>query len=114
VATGGSGPDLTRRSFPPAFRLRGTRDGGYSPSTFDQENDMSTICQICGKGTSSGSRIVRHGLAKKKGGIGLHTTGVTKRLFKANLQKVRVKVGSGVKTMTVCTSCIKAGKIAKA
>ena len=75
---------------------------------------MSTVCQICGKGTSSGSRIVRHGLAKKKGGIGLHTTAVTKRLFKANLQKLRARVGGTVKTMTVCTSCIKAGKVKKA
>ncbi len=75
---------------------------------------MSTSCQICGKGASVGSRIVRHGLAKKKGGIGLHTTGVTKRMFKPNLQKVRARVGGGVKTLTVCTSCIKAGKVAKA
>ena len=75
---------------------------------------MSTVCQICGKGTSSGSRIVRHGLAKKKGGIGLHTTGISKRTFKANLQKLRAKVGGGVKTLTVCTACIKAGKVAKA
>ncbi len=75
---------------------------------------MSTVCQICGKGSASGSRIVRHGLAKKKGGIGLHTTAVTKRTFKPNLQKLRVRVGGTVKTMTVCTSCIKAGKIAKA
>ena len=75
---------------------------------------MSTVCQICGKGTSSGSRIVRHGLAKKKGGIGLHTTGISKRTFKANLQKLRAKVGGSVKTLTVCTSCIKAGKVKKA
>ena len=75
---------------------------------------MSTVCQICGKGTSSGSRIVRHGLAKKQGGIGLHTTGISKRTFKANLQTLRAKVGGGVKTLTVCTSCIKAGKVVKA
>ena len=75
---------------------------------------MSTVCQICGKGTSSWTRIVRHGLAKKKGGIGLHTTAVTKRVFKANLQKLRARVGGTVKTMTVCTSCIKAGKVVKA
>jgi large subunit ribosomal protein L28 len=75
---------------------------------------MSTVCQICGKGSSSGSRIVRHGLAKKKGGIGLHTTAVTKRMFKPNLQKLRARVGGGVKTLTVCAACIKAGKIAKA
>ncbi|HPY62782.1 MAG TPA: L28 family ribosomal protein [Kiritimatiellia bacterium] len=57
---------------------------------------------------------MRHGLSKKKGGIGLHTTAVTKRRFKPNLQKLRAKVGGGVKTMTVCASCIKAGKITKA
>lgn len=75
---------------------------------------MSTSCQICGKGASVGARIVRHGLSKKKGGIGLHTTAVTKRTFKPNLQKLRARVGGGVKTMTVCTACIKAGKITKA
>ena len=75
---------------------------------------MSTSCQICGKGASVGARIVRHGLAKKKGGIGLHTTAVTKRTFKPNLQKLRARVDGGVKTLTVCTSCIKAGKITKA
>ena len=75
---------------------------------------MSTVCQICGKGASVGARIVRHGLAKKKGGIGLHTTAVTKRTFKPNLQKLRARVGGGVKTLTVCTSCIKAGKVVKA
>ena len=75
---------------------------------------MSTVCQICGKGASVGARIVRHGLAKKKGGIGLHTTAVTKRTFKPNLQKLRAQVGGGVKTLTVCTSCIKAGKVKKA
>ena len=75
---------------------------------------MSTSCQICGKGASVGARIVRHGLAKKKGGIGLHTTAVTKRTFKPNLQKLRARVGGGVKTLTVCTSCTKAGKITKA
>ena len=75
---------------------------------------MSTVCQICGKGASVGARIVRHGLAKKKGGIGLHTTAVTKRTFKPNLQKLRVRMGGTVKTVTVCTSCIKAGKVVKA
>jgi large subunit ribosomal protein L28 len=75
---------------------------------------MATSCQICGKGASVGSRIVRHGLEKKKGGIGLHTTAVTKRTFKPNLQKLRTRVGGGVKTLTVCTSCLKAGKVQKA
>lgn len=75
---------------------------------------MASLCHICGKGSSVGSRIIRHGLAKKKGGIGLHITGVTKRTFKPNLQKMRARVGGGVKTLTVCTSCLKAGKVTKA
>ncbi|NLG34714.1 MAG: 50S ribosomal protein L28 [Lentisphaerae bacterium] len=75
---------------------------------------MASKCEICGKGASVGSRIIRHGLEKKKGGIGLHTTAVTKRTFKPNLQKMRAKVGGGVKTLTVCTSCLKAGKVIKA
>ena len=75
---------------------------------------MSTICEICGKGAKVGSRIVRHGLCKKKGGIGLHTTAVTKRTFKPNLKKVRASVDGGVQSVTVCTACIKAGKVSKA
>jgi large subunit ribosomal protein L28 len=75
---------------------------------------MSTICEICGKHKATGAKIIRHGLCKKKGGIGLHTTAVTKRTVKPNLQKVRaLQPGGGVKTMTVCTSCIKAGKVTK-
>lgn len=75
---------------------------------------MATVCDICGKGPSTGSRIVRHGLEKKKGGIGLHTTAVTRRRFLPNLQRVRVRINGGVATQRVCTACIKAGKIVKA
>ena len=59
---------------------------------------MSSICEICGKGPVRGARIVRHGLSKKKGGIGLHTTAVTKRTFKPNLQTVRAAVSGGSPT----------------
>lgn len=74
---------------------------------------MSSICEICGKGPHAGARIIRHGLCKKKGGIGLHTTAVTKRTFKPNLQHVRALVDGNVRSMTICTSCLKAGKIQK-
>jgi large subunit ribosomal protein L28 len=53
-------------------------------------------------------------LEKKKGGIGLHITGVNKRMFRPNLQKVRARVDGGVQRMTVCTACLKAGKVVKA
>lgn len=76
---------------------------------------MSRVCEICGKGPRTGNRIIRHGLAKYKGGIGLHITGVTKRRFLPNLKRVRVKgEGGGVKRMRICTACIKQEKVVKA
>jgi large subunit ribosomal protein L28 len=75
---------------------------------------MSKSCAICGKGSRVGSVIVRKGLPKKKGGIGLHTTGIAKRRFLPNVQRLRVRVKGVPRTLQVCTSCIKAGKIQKA
>jgi large subunit ribosomal protein L28 len=75
---------------------------------------MSKLCEICGKGIRPGNRIVRHGLAKKKGGVGLHTTGINARRFLPNLQRVRVIESGRTLTRRVCTGCIKAGKIVKA
>ncbi len=75
---------------------------------------MSFKCEICGKGIVRGNRIVRRGLQKKKGGVGLHTTGITPRWFKPNLQRVRARIGGGVRTIRVCTGCLKAGKVVKA
>ena len=75
---------------------------------------MSRICDVCGKGARTGNTIVRHGKAKSAGGIGLHTTGITKRRFLPNLQRIRVSENGGVSRRTVCTSCIKAGRVTKA
>ena len=59
--------------------------------------------------------VVRKGSPKYKGGIGLHTTGITKRRFLPNLQSVRVADAKGnVRRMRVCTRCIKNGKVNKA
>ena len=75
---------------------------------------MSRICDLCGKGPRTGNRIVRHGLAKYKGGIGLHTTGITKRRFLPNIQVVRAKTPDGtVSRVKACASCIKQGKVVK-
>ena len=52
---------------------------------------MSKVCEICGKKPMTGNTIIRHGLKKAKGGIGLHTTGITRRRFLPNLQTIRVK-----------------------
>jgi large subunit ribosomal protein L28 len=75
---------------------------------------MARECDVCGKGGHAGNTIVRHGLQKKKGGIGLHITGVNKRKFLPNLSRVRVVENGGTVRRTVCASCIKSGKITKA
>lgn len=75
---------------------------------------MSKVCAICGKGPQTGNTIVRHGLAKYKGGIGLHTTGISKRRFMPNLQRVRAKVDGATTHLLVCTSCLRQGKVVKA
>lgn len=72
-------------------------------------------CAICGKGSLTGNTIARRGLAKKKGGIGKKITGITRRRFFANLQRVKVRFPNGtVRRVKVCTGCLKAGKVKKA
>ncbi len=68
---------------------------------------MSKICEMCEKKPVAGHRIVRRGLAKKKGGIGLHTTGVTPRRFYPNLRKVRVRENGRWVTRKVCMRCFR-------
>ena len=53
---------------------------------------MSRVCQVTKRGTRVGHQITRRGLAKPKGGIGLKTTGGTKRKFKVNVQSKRIWV----------------------
>jgi len=53
---------------------------------------MSRVCQITGRRTQRGNSIARRGLAKPKGGIGLKTTGVTRRTFKPNIQTKKIWV----------------------
>jgi large subunit ribosomal protein L28 len=62
----------------------------------------------------AGRSIARRGLPKKKGGIGLKTTGVTKRRFLPNIQTVKVNQNGTVRRIKVCAKCIKAGKVVKA
>ena len=51
---------------------------------------MPRKCQVSGKRTRVGNSITRRGIAKKKKGIGLNTTGITKRRFLPNIiQKKR-------------------------
>jgi len=76
---------------------------------------MSRVCEICGKKPSAGRSICRHGLRKKAGGIGLNITGVTKRRFLPNIQKIRIREKNGtVRRAKVCAQCISGGCVTKA
>jgi len=53
---------------------------------------MPRVCQVTGRRTRIGNHIARRGLPKAKGGIGLKTTGIRRRVFKPNLQWRRIWV----------------------
>lgn len=76
---------------------------------------MARICAITGRRPVKGSSINRKGQSKKSGGIGTHVTSITKRKFRPNLQRVRVKMpNGGTKRLLVSVKAIKAGLIQKA
>ncbi len=54
---------------------------------------MPRVCQVTGKKPVRGYKYCIRGIAKKKKGIGLKTTGKTKRRFRPNLTKKRVWFG---------------------
>jgi len=61
---------------------------------------MAKVCEICGKKPMSGNNVS-------------HANNKTKRRFNPNLQNVRALVDGKPKKITVCTSCLKAGKVIK-
>ena len=72
-------------------------------------------CAICDRKPLVGRSIARRGLAKKTGGIGKKITGITRRRFYPNLQRVKTRSANGtVRRLKVCASCIQAGKVNKA
>lgn len=74
---------------------------------------MARVCEYCGKRTESGGMIARRGLSKRKGGVGLKTTGRTLRKFKPNIQRVRAIVDGQATRVRLCTRCLKRGKVTK-
>jgi len=51
---------------------------------------MSKVCVVTGKKPGKGRSYATRGIAKKKKGIGLKTTGITKRRFLPNLFKKKL------------------------
>jgi large subunit ribosomal protein L28 len=75
---------------------------------------MAQVCEVCGKSPSTGNSVAHRGKAKYLGGVGTKVTGISRRQFKPNLQKVRVTTANGThKSMWVCTRCIRSGAITK-
>ena len=75
---------------------------------------MSRVCYFTGKKPRSGKRIARRGIAKRSGGIGLKTTGITTRRFQPNLQIVKIIENGVVKRVKVSTKYLKTGRVIKA
>jgi len=74
---------------------------------------MGMQCAITGKKPSIGNKVRRRGKAKYLGGVGRKTTGITKRKFKPNLQRVKVEIDGTVKTLRVAVSAIRSGLVKK-
>ena len=74
---------------------------------------MPRVCYFTGKKTRTGNTIARRGKAKYLGGVGVKTTGVTRRKFKPNLQRVRAVVDGKPVRIKVSTKAIKMGLIVK-
>ena len=74
---------------------------------------MARKCYFTGKKTISGSSIARRGKAKYLGGVGRKTTGISKRKFKPNIQKVRALVDGRVMRIRVSAKAIRMGLVVK-
>lgn len=76
---------------------------------------MAYTCEYCEKKKSKGNSVETRGKAKYLGGVGTKITGITRREFKPNLQRVRITTPGGTNlTVRVCTRCLKKGVVRKA
>lgn len=74
---------------------------------------MSRVCHFTGKRTVAGRSIARRGKAKHLGGVGRKVTGVSRRTFKPNIQKVRAVVDGRVCRVKVSAKAIRMGLVQK-
>ena len=61
---------------------------------------MAAVCQLCGKHPSFGMAVS-------------HSHRRTRRRWNPNIQRIRAVVNGTPRRLSVCTSCIKAGKVQK-
>ena len=72
---------------------------------------MGMQCEVCGKKPSLGFQYTRRGKAKYLGGVGRKPTGITRRTFRPNLQRIQVEVDGEIQRLRVCVQCIRSGRI---
>lgn len=58
------------------------------------------VCEYCGKRPQTGMNVS-------------HAHNRTKRMLKPNLQRVRATVNGTPRRVTVCTQCLRSGKVTK-
>lgn len=61
---------------------------------------MPQTCESCGKIPVAGRRVS-------------HAHNVSNRQFRPNLRRVRTAVPGGSRRITVCTRCLRSGKVSK-
>jgi large subunit ribosomal protein L28 len=78
----------------------GTRIHALIPSSKTQEITVAANCEVCKKGPGFGHSIS-------------YSHRRTKRRWNPNIQRVRTTIGGTPQRINVCTSCLKAGKVAR-
>lgn len=75
---------------------------------------MGMHCTVCDKVPQRGNQKTYRGKAKYLGGVGKKITGITKRVYKPNLQRIRIAGPTGETLRRwVCAQCIRSGNIQK-
>ena len=72
---------------------------------------MGMQCAVCGKKPVLGRQYCKRGKAKYLGGVGRKTTGISRRLFKPNLQRIQIEKDGSVYRARVCVQCIRSGRV---
>jgi large subunit ribosomal protein L28 len=74
---------------------------------------MPRVCHFTGKKTTFGNQVTHRGKAKYLGGVGTKITGVTRRKFKPNIQKVRAVIDGQIVRIKVSAKAIRNGLVVK-
>jgi large subunit ribosomal protein L28 len=73
---------------------------------------MGRQCEVSGKKTVFGNQITTRGKAKYLGGVGTKCTGISRRVFRPNLQTIKVWLPNGkTRRVRVATSVIRTGML---